>query len=97
MDSSKSNSSLGLPQDKMKIDFEFFENACDDDKLNLIWDHGEYLCDREYYGRKVCLYSVGYFFAEIVYNSIDNKIEKVSALSSKDSGMEKYLHLIEVK
>jgi hypothetical protein len=85
---------MGLSQDEMKIDLEFFENACNDDKLNLIWDYGEYLCDREYYGRKVCLYLVGYFFAEIVYNPIDNKIEKVSALVVRDRGIEKYLHLI---
>jgi hypothetical protein len=97
MASSKSNSSLGLSQDEMKIDLEFFENACNDDKLNLIWDHGEYLWDREYYGRKICLYSLGGFFAEIVYNPVENKIEKVSALRNKDRGIEKYLHLINLR
>jgi len=79
----------------MKVTCELFNSLDRNSQANLIWQEGEFIVNRPYYGFLVSLYSMPGFFSEIYYNSEINQIEKIHA----DAGieiLEKYLQFIQL-
>lgn len=59
----------------------------------LTWEHGEFIVAREYYGKKVSLYSLPGFYVEVAFNQEMLIIERVESTTEID----KFLPFIELK
>ena len=58
--------------------------SCDiSDRAALVWDLGEYVGTRDYYGYKVMLYVLPKLYVEVWY--FNNKIEKVQPIENEKS------------
>ena len=62
-------------------------------KAILTWEHGEYIVAREYYGKKVSLYSLPGFYVEVAFNPQTLIIERVESTTE----INKYLPFIELE
>jgi hypothetical protein len=61
----------------------------------LVWDKGEYIGYREYYGYKRVLYLVSKLYIEVWYFIATNKIEKVQIIENK-ADLEKYVDIKDI-
>lgn len=61
-------------------------------RATLTWEHGEFIVAREYYGKKVCLYSLPGFYVEVAFDPETNCIERVEVTNS----LNKFLPFIEL-
>ena len=62
----------------------------------LVWEQGEYLFTRQYYGNSVNLYAMPGFYAEITYAPDKSHIVKIEAIQDF-SILNEYLPFIEIK
>ena len=62
-------------------------------RANLVWDHGEFIVTREYYGNMVNLYALPGFYAEVYYSPDKIKIIKIEITTD----LNKFLPAIEIK
>lgn len=75
----------------MKPTIDLFDGFDRHGKAVLIHDHGEFLVSREYYAKKFNLYAMPGFYAEIIYDPVENTIEDIRALISGSCEVNKYL------
>jgi|694.fasta_scaffold19418_2 hypothetical protein len=81
----------------MKPTIELFNGFDRHGKAVLIYDYGEFLLSREYYAKKFNLYAMPGYYAEIIYNPVDNTIEEIRALVSSSHEVNKYLPYINLE
>ncbi|MDX5422415.1 MAG: hypothetical protein LPK07_10745 [Hymenobacteraceae bacterium] len=62
-------------------------------RLEIIWEHGNFLAFRGRRGYRIALYDLGNFFAEVWYNPETNFISLVRGFKSKKA-LEPYLNKI---
>jgi hypothetical protein len=61
-------------------------------RANLIWENGEFIVSREYYGNKVNLYSMPGFHAEAYYSPDKQRIFRIE----KVTNLNKFLPFIDL-
>jgi hypothetical protein len=66
----------------MKVDIALFNSVDTHGRAVLLWDHGEFITSRSYYGYKVNLYTMPGFYVELYYREDTNQIEKIEALNT---------------
>lgn len=64
-------------------------------RSEYIWNNGTFIGTRSIDHFKINLYHTKEFFAEIWYDTIDNKIENIKSFTSK-AALEPYLELIKI-
>lgn len=64
-------------------------------RLALVWAKGEFLAIRSSGQCNLCLYSMGNFFAEVLYRVADNKVQLVRGFK-KTSCLEPYLDMVDL-
>lgn len=79
----------------MKIDQAFFDGMQTSEKAVLVWEHGECLLTREYYGLQVNLYSMPGFYVEVYYRDDLMRIERIQSLDGVE-GLDKFLSRIKL-
>lgn len=77
----------------MKIDQAFFDSMQTSEKAVLVWEHGECLLTREYYGLQVNLYAMPGFYVEVYYRDDLLRIEQIQSISEVKE-LEKFLSRI---
>lgn len=80
----------------MKIDQKFFDSLDKQGKAILVWEHGEYLLTREYYGSQVNLYALPGFYVEVYYRDDLMRIERIHSIKETEH-LEKFLFQIELR
>lgn len=65
-------------------------------RANLIWEHGEFIVSREYYGNKVNLYALPSFYAETYYSPDQLRIFRIEPITDFQ-GLSKFLPNIDLK
>lgn len=74
--------------------YEFNRNN-HEQRIALVWKHGNFLEVRQSRSYHIGLYSMGKFFAEIWYRPADNEIELVRGFNSK-AMLEPYLDQVDL-
>lgn len=72
---------------------EQFNNFDLNGRAFLTWEHGEFILAREYYGKKVSLYSLPGFYVEVAFNPQTFIIERVESTTE----INKFLPFIELE
>jgi hypothetical protein len=65
-------------------------------RADLVWENGEFIGSREYYGYKVVLYVLKELYVEVWYFIATNKIEKVEPLADMKD-LNHYLKDMDIK
>ena len=61
-------------------------------RANLVWEEGEYVGYRDYYGYKRMLYVLHKLYVEVWYFSAANRVEKVEVFNDAE-GIDQYVDL----
>jgi hypothetical protein len=65
-------------------------------RADLVWDEGEFLGSRDYYGYTVALYVLEGLYVEVWVFNATNKIEKVEPIQN-DKDLQHYLKDIDIE
>lgn len=76
---------------------ELFDSVDRNGRCSLIWDYGEFIVSRDYYGCKFALYAMPRYLAEVVYNPVTNKIKDVRSFNLDSDEVKKYLPFIDIR
>jgi len=77
------------------MDIYDFNRLNQEQREALVWEQGAFLAVRNSCGCTVYLYSIGNFFAEVVFLAEDNKVLLVRGFGSK-SCLEPYLDMVDL-
>ena len=72
---------------------KLFNEVDDQGRANLVWEHGEFIVTREYYGNKVNLYTLPGFYVQIIYSPDLLKIIKIE----QTNDLNKFLPAIDIQ
>lgn len=77
-------------------DIAFFNTLDNHGRAVLVWEYGEYLLTRDYYGYRINLYAMPGYYAEVYYRPGENRIEKIEGFTDTET-LNKFLPAIELK
>ena len=66
----------------MKIGLYEFNVLPEDQKAQMVWNHGTFLTNKADGKKAVTLYSLSNFYVEIWYNQTENQITKIRSFNS---------------
>lgn len=78
------------------MDFCEFNDREQDERAELVWEHGSFLCIRYERGCSLVLYHTGAFFAVVWYSPTQNRIETIRGFRSRVN-LEPYLKMIDIE
>ncbi|MBX2968269.1 MAG: hypothetical protein KF803_02775 [Cyclobacteriaceae bacterium] len=79
----------------MQRDMEFFNSLDDHGRAVMVWELGEYVLTRDYYGYRVNLYAMPGYYVEIYYRPGENRMEKIEGFTDRER-LEKFLPAIQL-
>jgi len=62
------------------------------EKGKKVFLEGKFIASREYYNKRLLLYDLGNFFAEVWYLPDEIKIHRIDAVSERDKRIDLYIH-----